>query len=212
MFNSPSSGYVLTPSRGCADLRGDSGRLRHQRGRVPARQQPAAPRAGTRSDDLGVRPDGVPRRVAAGRDCVSGPARHGRLPPRNPAAANVFRVLGPDHGTTSWSRRWTTRASPEWISSRSTWAPGSRAIPGGRTTSRTGAARSSTRPRVLGLPVGDYPAFAATAGEASRGGENPDPHRLPPARTGFQLSRPAVAEGATDRCTVCAYIALESRI
>ena len=65
MFNSPSSGYVLTASRGCADLRGDSGGLRHQGGRVPARQQPAAARVGARSDDLGVRPDGVPRRVAA---------------------------------------------------------------------------------------------------------------------------------------------------
>ena len=71
MFNSPSSGYVLTPAEGariydeipavCATKEGafrlGSSRLLH--------------RAGTRSDDLGVRPDGLPRRVAAGRDRVS---------------------------------------------------------------------------------------------------------------------------------------------
>ena len=49
MFNSPSSGYVLTASRGCADLRRDPGRLRHQRGRVPACEQSEAARAGTRA-------------------------------------------------------------------------------------------------------------------------------------------------------------------
>ena len=49
MFNSPSSGYVLTPAERARDLRRDPGRLCDERGRIPAREQPAAARARARS-------------------------------------------------------------------------------------------------------------------------------------------------------------------
>ena len=51
--------------RGCAHLLGDPCRLRHEGGRVPAREQPAAARPRAQSDDLGVRPDRLPRGLAA---------------------------------------------------------------------------------------------------------------------------------------------------
>ena len=42
MFNSPSSGYVLTPAESARIYCRDPGGLRDQRGRIPAREQPAA--------------------------------------------------------------------------------------------------------------------------------------------------------------------------
>ena len=147
MFNSPSSGYVLTPAEGariyseipavCATKEGAfrpaSSRLLHE----------LAPE----SDDLGVRPDRLPRGLAAGGDRRPRATRHGGLSVRDPAAADHLRVLGAglerqaDRGD---GLRREVRAGPV----RYRYARrGSPAIPVGRTTSRTGVGRSSTRRR-----------------------------------------------------------------
>ena len=147
MFNSPSSGYVLTPAESariydeipavCATKEGAfrpaSSRLLHE----------LAPDLTIWECDLTVYRAGWLRAGIV----VSRATRHGRLPLRNPAAADLLRVLGPGLERQADRGDGLRARSPGWTSSASTWARGSPAIPGGRTTSRTGAARSSTRPR-----------------------------------------------------------------
>ncbi len=147
MFNSPSSGYVLTPAEGariyeeipavCATKEGafrpGSSRLLHE----------LAPDLTIWECDLTV------YRAGWLRDGIVCPAQLGtvgylRETPQRPMFSEYWdlimeRQAGRGDGLRARVGNGSVRAS--------TWAPGSRAIPGGRTTSRTGAARSSTRHR-----------------------------------------------------------------
>ena len=88
MFNSPSSGYVLTPAEGARIYDEIPAVCATKEGAFRPASSRHAARARARPDDLGVRHDRLPRRLAARRDRRSGATRHGRLSVRNPATAS----------------------------------------------------------------------------------------------------------------------------
>jgi 4-hydroxy-tetrahydrodipicolinate synthase len=86
MFNSPSSGYVLTPA--------ESARICDEIPAVCATKEGAFRPASSR-----MLHELAPELVIWECDTTvyrAGPARHSRLSVRNPATANTFRILGPD--------------------------------------------------------------------------------------------------------------------
>jgi 4-hydroxy-tetrahydrodipicolinate synthase len=94
MFNSPSSGYVLTPA--------ESARIYDEVPAVCATKEGAFRPASSRllhelAPDLVIwECDTTVYRAGWLRAGIVGPAPLGRLSVRDPAAANTFRVLGPD--------------------------------------------------------------------------------------------------------------------
>ena len=98
MFNSPSSGYVLTPGRSAAIANDGPRGVRDEGRHDGALAQRRAARARARARDLGVRLDRVPGGLAAGGHRRAGAARHRRLPARDSRQADPHRVLEPDLG------------------------------------------------------------------------------------------------------------------
>ena len=144
MFNSPSSGYVLSAQEGariveeipavCATKEGSfrphQSRMLHE----------LAPDLVIWECDTTVYRAGW-LQIGHRRP---GPARYHRLPLRDAEEARPVRNTGTWSGTTSWSRQWITPRSRGSTSSSSTCGAGSPAIPDGPTTSPTGAVRSNT--------------------------------------------------------------------
>ena len=188
MFNSPSSGYVLTPA--------ESARIYDEIPAVCATKEGAFRPAASRMlhelapelVDLGVRLDRLPRGLAARRDRLPGATGHRRLPVRNPAAANHFRVLGPDlerQADRGDGLRREVRARP--VRRRHAFVVHllSRAArllhPLGRRVQVRGFA---ARPADRGLS-----ALAAPAGGAARRGPSPDSHRVSALRIDRRIRR-----------------------
>ena len=156
MFNSPSSGYVLTPA--------ESARIYDEVPAVCATKEGAfRPEASRRLHELAPalavwECDRTVYRAGWLRAGIVCPAQLGR-----PATCSRRRSVGcsPNTGslcsTTNCLRRWITGVSPAWTNS--TWISdrGGPAIPGGRTTSPTGAVRSNTRRRCWGCPSATIP-------------------------------------------------------
>ncbi len=184
MFNSPSSGYVLTPAEGariyseipavCATKEGAfrpaSSRLLHE----------LAPNLTIWECDLTV------YRAGWLRAGIVGPAQLGTAgylyeTPQQPI---ILRVLGP--GLERQARRGDgLRArSRGWTSSASTWGRGSRVIPGRPDYFTHWGGAFKYAASVLGLPIGRLSALAAAAGRVSCRGQSPDRRCVSPVRTG----------------------------
>ena len=157
MFNSPSSGYVLTPV--------ESARIYDEVPAVCATKEGAfRPEASRRLHELAPNLavwecDRTVYRAGWLRAGIVCPAQLGTAGYlfETPAEAAVLRVLGSGAQRQAPGGHGLRRVTRVWTSSTSTSGRGGPAIPGGRTTSPTGVARSSTPPHVLGLPIGDYP-------------------------------------------------------
>ena len=164
MFNSPSSGYVLTPAESARIYDEIPAVCATKEGAFRPGEQPAAARAGTRSVDLGVRPDGVPRGLAARRDRVSGAAGHGGYlheTPQRPIFSEYWDLIWNDKliEAMDYARESGLDQFEIDMGSWFTCYPGRPDY----FTHWGGAFKYAAS--LLGLPVGDYPAFAAAAGE-----------------------------------------------
>ena len=169
MFNSPSSGYVLTAAESARIYDEIPAVCATKEGAFRPAQQPAAARAGTRSGDLGVRPDGVPRRAGCATGSCVRPSSARPATCTRPRSGAIFSEY--------WDLIWNGKLIEAMDYARESGLDQFEhrhgllvhLLPGpARTTSRTGGRRSSTPPSVLGLPVGRLPAFAAAAGGAAR--------------------------------------------
>ena len=95
MFNSPSSGYVLTPAEMAAIYDDDPRGRRGEGGRAGQHHADArAARARARPADLGMRLHGLRGRVAPGRHRRAGAARDGRVPLRDAGRQVVLASTG----------------------------------------------------------------------------------------------------------------------
>ena len=157
MFNSPSSGYVLTPEEVAriatevpAVCATKEGTLEHWRSKAAH-----ALRTGPR--DLGVRRDRVPRRLVAAGHRRAGAARDLRLPARDARPADPHRLLEPDLGRSARRgdrARTRDRPRPGRRGGRPTGTSDTRDAP---TTSRHWGEAFRYAAAVVGLPMGDYP-------------------------------------------------------
>ena len=187
MFNSPSSGYVLTPA--------ESARIYDEVPAVCATKEGAFRPMSSRllhelASDLVIwecDTDRLPRRLAAGRHRRARAAGHSRLSVRNSAATNTFRVLGPDlerPADRGNGLRGEVRARPIrcghalLVHLLSRQARLLHAL--GRRIQVRGVA---ARPTHRGLS-----AFAATAGGAARGGASADSRGLSALRFGRRIA------------------------
>ena len=202
MFNSPSSGYVLTAAEAariyneipavCATKEGafrpSNSRLLHE----------LAPGLVIWECDQ----DGLPRRLAARRDRLlrrSWARRVTCTRPRNGGLSH--RVLGADRGRQARSRPWTTRARvgmDQFDLDMGSWFT---CYPGRARLLHALGRSLQVRRFAAGPADRRLPPFAAAAGRVPGGRARPD-------REGLRATRPGrkvIAEGDTDRCTVCVY-------
>ena len=204
MFNSPSSGYVLTPPR----VRASTPRSRPsaRRRRVHSGRRAAVCCTSSRPNLAIWECDLTVYRAGWLRDGHRRPGatRHRGLSLRDAAAADHFRVLGPvwnDKLIEAMDYADEVRAGPVrhrhgvvvHLLSR---AAGLLHALGRRVQVRGVGARSADR---------RLPAFATAASRVARRRAKPRSTRVSPVRTGLRLTATAIAEGATDRCTVSAF-------
>ncbi len=90
MFNSPSSGYVLTPAEGARIYDEIPAVCATKEGAFRPIGQQAATQPRSRPDDLGMRDDGLSCRLATRRDRRTRSTGHVRLSLRNPATSGVL--------------------------------------------------------------------------------------------------------------------------
>ena len=136
MFNSPSSGYVLTPPRWRGSTTRSPRSSRSRKESWTASPTPALHAAGARAGDLGVRHDRLPGRLAQRASSV----RPSSAPPaylfETPEKPRYTRVLGADLGGPD--RRVRPHTSPAWSRSRPRSAPGQPRTRAAPNTSPTG--------------------------------------------------------------------------
>ena len=180
MFNSPSSGYVLTAA--------ESARIVEEIPAVCATKEGAFRPANSRQlHEL------APELVIWECDTTvyragwlraghrrAGATGHGGISLRDTAAADPHRVLGPDlerQAGRGDGLRGRVGARPVEPSSSRLGPP---AIPGRPDYFTHWGGAFKYAASVLGLPVGDHPRFPAPAGAAARGCARADPRRVPP--------------------------------
>ena len=130
MFNSPSSGYVLTAPKSARIAAEIPAVCATKEGAFRPANSRRAARAGARTADLGMRHDRLPGRLAARRDRLLRAAGHRRLSVRDAAAPDVHRVLEPGLGRQADRGDGLRREVPGWISSTSTWGSWFTCYPG----------------------------------------------------------------------------------
>ena len=157
MFNSPSSGYVLTPAEGARIYDEIPAVCATKEGAFRPASQQAASRPRARPDDLGMRYDGLPRRAGCAPGS-SGP-HSWALPATSTKLRNIRSCPNTGNwcGATSCPRRWTTRRSPVSTSSVSTSRSWFTCYPGRPDYFTHWGGAFKYAASVLGLPIGAYP-------------------------------------------------------
>ena len=212
MFNSPSSGYVLTPA--------ESARIYSTRSRpsVRPRRAHSGPRAAgcctsSRPSLTIWECDLTVYRAGWLRAGIVGPAQLGTAgylyeTPQQPVISEYWELVWNDKLIEAMDYAEKSGLDQFGIDMASWFT----CYPGRPDYFTHWGGAFKYAASVLGLPIGDYPHSRPPQAEFPAEGKDADRRCVSAVRTGRRLTAQPVAEGTTDRCTVCAYIKLEAAL